>query len=263
MPMFRNVLCIAVGIIANSIITAQTNADDSIKPPMSDPKSLQEGLTRVESVLGKYSAVDQQEWSLPINVETKQRPDPMQPEILLKVKGHAIVGLPMLESDSIVFDLLSDWKRQVYDLNPNGTTSKLTHSQRSHSANRYFLSYKSGLWLASSIVLSNGIHDSIGKADFQGVVKWHDDGFELVGHTGASESYAACGAYILGTSHSSTRIVRKGSAIVLQLHTQRYRLAEDLEGSPLIAPDFTRPFGSAFAVEYTSSLDGNAEPGPE
>jgi uncharacterized protein (TIGR03067 family) len=188
---------------------------------------------------------------VPTEAETKQRPDPAQPEILLVFKGLRVIGLPFREPESIGFDEVSQWRSQIYDLGEGGKKT-LTRRQSSHNVTRYSLSLKSGVWLVSGTMLSNGVHDGMGKSAFQGIVKWHADGFQLVGNIGIQHYYAAGGKLILGTGHGSTRYLRQGDHLVLKSRFQSYHLAADPEENILTVPDFKRPFGSPFVVEYKS-----------
>ena len=215
------------------------------------PTTLEEGLARVEKVLGRHNPDDQLEWRVPTDFEHKTRPNSTEPEILMVFKGLKVVSHPFREPESFSFDEIWQWERQVFDLAEDGKKT-LTRTQRSHNVTRYSLSLNSGVWLVNGTMLTNGVHNSIGKSTFQGTVKWHPDGFEFVGSTSTGRYYAAGGKLILGTSHGSIRYFRKEDCLVIKTRVQSYQLATDPEGNTLTSPDFKRPFGTPFEVEYQS-----------
>ena len=91
--------------------------------------------------------------------------------------------------------------------------------------------------MANGGTLSNGIHDAIDKPAFQVGVKWHSDGFELIGALHSIDRYyAAGGKYILGMGYGSTRFLRQGHTLVIKRHVQPYYLAADPEGNLLSGP---------------------------
>lgn len=221
------------------------------EPQLSSPKTIDEGLSRLESVLGRYNPDEQKEWRIPTDFEIKQRPNPEDPEILIAFNGLRVVGKPFRGPDSICFDEVWQWRRLVYDFGVNGE-KKLVRTQKSHNVTRYTLTVKSGIWLANGIMLTNGVHDRIDSTAFSGIAKWHPDGIELLGNTGVGQFYAAGGKLILGSEFGSVRYVRNGENLVLRNHTQAYRLATDSEGNILTSPDLKQPFGSPFKLEFKS-----------
>lgn len=229
----------------------QTAAVDQNDNKVAEPTTVEEGLVQLEKVLGRYDPDDHVEWRLPTDFENKQRPNPSEPEVLIVFKGLRVIGHPFRGPESISFDDIWQWERQVYDLAEDGKKT-LTRKQRSHNVSRYTLSLNSGLWLVSGSMLSNGVHRSIGRSAFQGIVKWHPDGFEFVGSSGIGRYYAAGGKFTLGTDHGSTRYVREGTRLLIKTRSHSYRLATDAAGTLLTAPDFKLPFGSPFEVDYRS-----------
>lgn len=145
-----------------------------------EPKSIEEGLARLEQILGRYQSDNQAEWRIPTEFEFRHRPDPKDNEVLVRFKGVKTIGNPCRSGQSLCFDETMQWQRSVYDVDSEGRES-LTRIQTSHYNLRYSLTQRSGVWLAEGTMLSNGVHESSGKTAFSGVVKWHADGFELTG----------------------------------------------------------------------------------
>jgi hypothetical protein len=172
-------------------------------------------------------------------------------EILLESRGLKVVGQPFPMPNAIGFDEVWQWERRVYDLSGDGKQT-LTRSQRSHSVTRFSITLKSDVWLVDGTILTNGVHDVIGKPSFSGVIKWHPDGFEFVGMKGVDNYYAAAGKYILGIGHGSVRYIRDGDTLRIKQSIQGYRLSTGPDGSVLIAPDFQRPIGSPFVSDTAS-----------
>lgn len=215
------------------------------------PKTLEEGLARMEQVLGRYLPDDQLEWRVPTVFEHKTRPNPSEPDILLVFDGLKVVGHPFREPEAFSFDEVWQWQRQVFDLTEDGK-KKLTRTQRTHNVTRYSFTLNSGVWFVNGTMLTNGVHHIIGKSTFQGIVKWHTDGFEFVGSTSADRFYAAGGKFILGASHGTIRYTRTGDRLKIKTRFQPHHLAVDSEGNNLTTPDLKRPFGVLFDVEYQS-----------
>jgi hypothetical protein len=213
------------------------------------PKTLEEGLSRLEKTLGRYSADDQIEWRLPTSFEQRSRPDPAESEILLKFDGLRVVGLPFLTADGVALDEVLTWKREVYDLGKRNE-KVLTRTQRSHNVTRYKLTLTSGKWLVTGEMQSNGVHSSQGQPTFMGVVRWNTDGFEIVGQASVDQFYAAGGKSILGASHGTKRYTRDGDDLVVRNRYQPYYLATDPDGTTILAADFKRPIGSV--IEFTA-----------
>ena len=68
------------------------------------PTTLEEGLARVEKVLGRHNPDDQLEWRVPTDFEHKTRPNSTEPEILMVFKGLKVVSHPFREPESFSFD---------------------------------------------------------------------------------------------------------------------------------------------------------------
>lgn len=215
------------------------------------PKTIDEGMVRLEKILGRNDPDDQLEWRLPTDYNFKMKPKPSEPEVLLTSKGIKVVGRPFREQESVSFDDVEQWERQVYDLAEDGKKT-LTRTQRSHNVTRFSISLKAGVWFVSGAMLTNGVHGTIGKPAFSGAVRWHDDGFEFIGNEGLGKYYAAGGNLILGTSQASIRYSRDGNRLVMKQQSQGYYLASDPEGTVLTFPDFKKPIGTPFKVEYRS-----------
>jgi uncharacterized protein (TIGR03067 family) len=222
------------------------------------PKTLEEALVRLEKTLGKYDSHDQVEWRLPMDFERKNRPFADQPEVLQVFNGTLVVGHPFLSSEAICWDEVMVWKRQVFDLGQGGTRT-LKRTQHSHNVNRYSLSLRRGHWIVTATMLSNGIHESVGRPTIQGNVSWLAEGVELRGSLGVGEYYAPDGKWVLGSANGTVRYKREGERLHVQQRSQAYQFVADPQGTPLHFPDFQRPFGTLFEVDYLSEATSGAE----
>lgn len=215
------------------------------------PQTLEEGMQRMEKILGTYDEDDQHEWRVPMSFETKQRPDPAKPEILIVFQGLKVVGQPFRQPGAISFDETWQWKRQVFDLGA-GDSRTLTRSQESHNVTRYTLTRTGDKWFVDGTMLSNGIHSSIGKPTFQGGVTWRDDGIEFIGHEGVDRFYAAEGKFVMGAAFGTRQFLRQGDLLILKANMQPCQLAVGPQGQTLKFPDLTKPIGTPFVLEFKS-----------
>lgn len=216
-----------------------------------EPKSIEEGLARMEQILGRYQSDNQAEWRIPTEFEFRHRPDPKDNEVLVRFKGIKTIGNPYRSGQSLCFDETMQWQRSVYDVDSEGRES-LSKTQTSHYNLRYALTQRSGVWLAEGAMLSNGVHESNGKNAFAGVVKWHADGFELIGSVGIDQYYAAGGKLILGTDFGKNVFFRRIGRLNLMTQRQPYHLATHSDGTLTAFPDFARPIGTAYVKEFQS-----------
>ncbi len=251
MSVQRVIRCFTIALIVIGVCTVRSAF-------AVDPMSLDEAITRLEATLGKFNVDQQNEWQVVTDSEHRSKPKADEPEVMQIFKGLKIVGHPFRDAQSISFDEVWQWDRKVYDVSPDSTRT-LTRTQVSHNVTRYSITLTSGVWLAHGTMLSNGVHSSMGKSAFQGVVKWHDDGFELIGTVAMGRFYAAGGKYVLGVSHGNTRYVREGDELLIRVNSQSYLLAKDPAGESTQLPDFAQPFGSLFADEYRSSAKEASE----
>lgn len=214
------------------------------------PKTLEEGLIRLQQILGSYDADNQLEWNFASTVEYRNKPTPTGAQVLMVIKSSMTVGHPFEQSHMLGFDEVSQWRRQVFDVDETGKQTP-TRTQVSHSVNRWILSLKSGVWQIAGFPLSNGVHDYLG-AEVTGTVVWHSDRVEFRVIQPLDRYYGPNGTYILGMSHGSVTFRREGGRLHKHIHTQTYHLANDPEGYLMTVPDFKRPFGTPFEQDYVS-----------
>lgn len=245
---FRRSVLASVLSILGTMHAIAVDAEDGLTP-----QSLEEGLARVQATLGKNDVnADQHEWLLPYKNEFKNRPDPTKAETLSAVDGMWIVGRPFGQPEAFAFDTLMHWKRNVYDLDDKGNRVRQTRSQCSHNVTRHTLTLRGGEWRYTAIHLSNGVHEIVGGASSLGVVKWHSDGFELIGTTDVGRVYGAEGKMINGMAYGSFRFIRDGNVLRIKQRTQSYYPAHAPDGTIMASPDFSKPFGSLFEQEFES-----------
>jgi hypothetical protein len=215
------------------------------------PKSIEEGLARMERMLGRYQSDNQVEWRIPSEFEFRHQPDPNDKEVLIRFKGMKTIGSPYLSGQSLCFDETMQWQRSVFDDDADGREA-LTKTQTSHYSLRYSLTQRSGVWLAEGTMLTNGVQETMGKNAFSGIVKWHVDGFELIGGIGIEQYYGAGGKLILGTDFGKNGFFRRMGRLNLATHRQPYHLATHSDGTLTAYPDFARPIGTAYVKEFQS-----------
>ena len=99
------------------------------------PKSTEDGLSRMEQLLGRYDPKDSRQFRIALDQQIKNQPEPDKPALLHVVKGVTIVGTPFRSGDSIAFDIVEDSRRQIYELGEGGkrefdpeATALLDHS---------------------------------------------------------------------------------------------------------------------------------------
>lgn len=215
------------------------------------PKSLEEAIAHLERTLGKYDPDNQIEWQIKTAFEYRSKPDPKDPEVLQVFNGLKLVGHPFREAEAISFDEIWHWERKVYDVGPNDARV-LTRTQVSHNVTRISISKTGELWSIQAKMLSNGLHNAMGKSAFFGIVKWHEDGFELIGTTSVDYYYGAGSKLIPGISYGSTRYIRQNDELVTKVNLQPYELAIGMDGEPSTFPDFKKPLGSKYSQEFRS-----------
>ena len=211
------------------------------------PKTLEQGLQHVRTVLGSYDASQQIEWVRDGKQELSVRPDPDKPPVLIVLDGPTVIGHPMPMPESIAFDVTSIMAREVFDVTPEKRT--LTKVQRSHSVSRIVMTTVGGLWRYDETILSNGVQSTIGKVASSGYVQWLPNGFELVGTSGVSLYYAAGGERVPRAASSRTMYVRDGDSLVVKQEIQVCEAARDKTGGILNFPDLTQPSGDVVKSE--------------
>lgn len=73
-----------------------------------------------------------------------------------------------------------------------------------------------------------------------------------MGNRGVDNYYAPGGKLILGCSNGSIRYNKRDDRLQVKIRSQSYYLAKGPSGEVLHVPDFQRPFGTLFEVEYQS-----------
>jgi hypothetical protein len=216
-----------------------------------EPKTLAEAWSRLQRVLGEYSPEEQHEWVLPTEFEHRNQLADSKQETLMVFKGQMIVSHPFHGADSISFDEVWQWKRQVFDVTSEGQRT-LTRAQRSHNVTRYTIARRGDQWLATGLMLSNGIHNSIDGPTFTGVVRWSKDGFGLQGCMSPDRFYGSGGSLVAGVAYGESTYSISDGCLTIARKFQPYELSTAPSGLPLVSPNFAKPLGKPFDLLYKS-----------
>ncbi len=236
-------------VMLTSVVTSVAIGDEPKADHSQDkaPKTLEQGLEHVRSVLEPYDTSQQIEWIRDGKQELSVRPDPDKPPVLIVLDGPTVIGHPMPMPESIAFDVTFIRAREVFDVTPEKRT--LTKVQRSHGVSRIVLTTVGGLWRYEETILSNGVQSTIGKVASSGYVQWLPHGFELVGTSGVSMYYAAGGELVPRAASSRTTYVRDDDSLVVKQEIQVCEAARDKTGGILNFPDLTQPSGEVVKSE--------------
>src|SRR5262249_29982202 len=79
---------------------------------LSAPKTLNEGLARLEKVLGRQSEKDFRQWRFVIDDETRLTPDPGK-SVVIVAKGVMTYGVPVPSGGIITFDQILSTRRSI------------------------------------------------------------------------------------------------------------------------------------------------------
>lgn len=206
----------------------------------------EEGVTRLERLLGSYDAMDAKQFRMPIDTEIENRPEPDKPPVHIISKGELIIGNINRSGETVSFDMIESIKRTVYELQDNEQKTVNRRQQR-YLLTRYTLHRgDSGEWEFDSIMIAHSIPMLVGKPYSKGSVKWLSDGIQLTGIS-TDRAFAADGKLIpVAVFGKITMTQGDGDdELLIEDAWQCYQLGTEPGGLSLPFPDFMRPVGSS------------------
>jgi hypothetical protein len=213
--------------------------------PSQPPESVEDAMSLMEKLLGRYDPEDPRQFRIPLDKQIKNQPEADKPALLHVVKGVTIVGTPFRIGDSIAFDMVEDFRREIYELG-DADKPKLTQKQQRFSTIRYALRRdEAGLWNVDATIVSHSVPVAIGRPFFKGRVTWFAGGVELTG-LATDVVPAADGKFIPIVAALSIHLTRQGDILSVTDRWQNYGVATGPKGEILLAPNFAKPLGDAY-----------------
>lgn len=227
-----------------------TSSSFAGQEPAEAPKTIEEGLSRLEELLGCYTEQDNRQWRFVYDDEVETTPEPGKPIVIVR-KGIMTYGVPVRSGDMITFDVILSLQRSIYDGSKGGRRT-LSREIQNHSVLRYYARPTlSGDWFYDAAFLSHSVPDFRDRPFERGRVNWLPNAIELVG-TGIDEFFRQEGTLVTGAYLSRKTLSREGDRLVERTHTQTYELADNPDGDALPIPDFSKPFGDPFTSRLES-----------
>lgn len=225
----------AVACLLSLLSPSATAADPS-------PRTVDEGVARLQKLLGTFKAKDARQFRMTIDNEFKNQPEEDKPPVLIISNGEVVIGTPYRVGDAVAFDVVESIKRTVYELRDGDQREEIRRQQR-YMAARYTLRVdENGMWDFDMTFTAHSIPSVVGMPYLKGSVNWHDDGLELVG-IGTDNSYAAEGKVIRTATYGKTHLSRSDKELSVNDEWQSYHLGTDPDGNVLPFPDFDQPIG--------------------
>jgi hypothetical protein len=214
------------------------------------PKALDEGLARLEKLLGRQSEKDFRQWRFVIDDETRLTPDPGK-SVVIVAKGVMTYGVPVRSGGIITFDEILSTHRSLFHVG-DGEKRTLSRGVENHTAVRYTLHQaSSGDWFFDAVSLSHNIPQFRDRPSETGRVNWLADGIELVGM--GTDEFLRQGSKLAPCAFVMRRkLTRNGDRLTESLRSKTYEFARSPERDVLPIPDFSRPFGDEFKTERKS-----------
>lgn len=226
----------------NSVI-AQQKASDV-------PMTLEEGLSRLEKVLNRYTDQDNRQWQFVIDDEVRMTPESGK-SILIVRKGNETYGSPVRSGDLIEFDNTLSTQRTIFDLGKDGDR-KLSRELQNHATTRFSLRRNhSGDWFYDAVFLSHSNPEYRNRPIESGRVKWEADSVELIGF-GTDNFFRQGGVLAPGAFLIKRKLSRQVEHLIEEVKSQSYELTKSPDGDDLPFPDFTKPFGDLFVRDKKS-----------
>lgn len=206
------------------------------------PTSIDDGVARLQNLLGAFEAKDARQFRMTIDNEFKNQPEEDKPPVLIISKGEIVIGTPYRVGDAVAFDVIESIKRVVYELSDGDQRKEIRRQQR-YMAARYCLRVdENGVWDFDITFTAHSIPSVVGMPYLKGSVNWQDDVMQLVG-IGTDNSYAADGKLIRTATYGKMRFSRRDNELSIDDEWQSYQLGTDPDGNVLPFPDFDQPIG--------------------
>jgi hypothetical protein len=214
------------------------------------PKTIDEGMSRLEKLMGRYTEQHNVQWRFVYDDEIPLTPESGKRLVIVR-KGIETYGVPVRSGDLITFDVILSLKRKIYDLPPSGERT-LSRVIQNHSASRYYLRRSpSGDWFFEAAFLSHSIPEFRDRPFQCGRVNWLSNGIELIG-LGTDNFFRQGGKLVTGAYLSRTKLLREENCMIEAVHSQAYELTSGPGGDVLPMPDFAKPIGEQFKSKLVS-----------
>ena len=240
---------------AGLALQASLQASETDGAAIDAPKSLEEGMARLETLLGRYTDQDNRQWRFVLDDEVRTVPEPEKP-IVVVMKGTQTYGVPVQSGNLIAFDFLLTTQRTIFNEGEEGKRT-LSRKIQNHQTLRYHLRRSlSGDWFYDAVALSHSIPEFRDRPLETGRVNWLANGIELVG-LGTDNFFRQGGRLVTGAFLVRRKLIREGNRLVEALRSQCYDLAKGSDADVLPIPDFSKPFGELFIHAWRSEPLGD------
>ncbi len=207
------------------------------------PKTLDEGIARLEKLLGSFKPKDARQFRMKVDDESELRSDPKKPAVLVVSRGVRIFGTPYRIGNAASFDVIESISKIVYRLGKDDKKEKVVRRQQRYVAQRITLRVdKTGIWSFDLTFLAHSIPSVIGLPYLTGSVEWLPKGVQLVG-MGWDYMYDSEGQLVPVANQCKINLTREGDALVLADEWQNFRRVTSADGTVMSAPDFKKPIG--------------------
>jgi hypothetical protein len=207
------------------------------------PRTIEEGLKRLETVLGTFQSKDQKQFRMEIKNERENTPEPTKPPVLVDSKGNLIIGVPYRVGGAVAFDLIEIVQRKIYKKSEQ--KKELLRQQQRYFVGRVTLRVDdAGAWDFDLNLVAHSNPGVIGKSYMSGTVVWTKNGFKLVG-LGTDKAFASDGSLIPVVTKGNIQLSRDGEKLIVSDEWKSYKAAADPDGNRLFVPDYGQPVGEA------------------
>jgi hypothetical protein len=135
------------------------------------PKDIDEGVARLEKLVGKFVPTDARQFRIKIASELKNQPEANKSPALIVSNGEVIFGTPYRIGGAVAFDMIESIKRTIYELGENGQ-KKITRRQQRYMAARWTLRVdEMGSWDFDCVFLTHSTPSMVGKPYWQAIPK--------------------------------------------------------------------------------------------
>lgn len=244
-------MVLSVGLTMLPPLAAQeeTSADDSVPAPA----TVEEALQHIEGVLNTKQEGAGALWTFPRFRESTTRPDSKKGEVRTIMKSQTTCGGAVRYGDTIRFNEISQWNRNVYDVGDDGELT-LTGRFDGHNHLTFSIRLFQGQWFFERNMVTHNLPYYRDVSFGQGSVAWLENGFELSGVGGLGERFGPEGSLILSINYFQLKYVRDGEQLIMSLNTQDYHPVKGPQGELLAFPDFDEPIGAPFSQESISEV---------
>jgi hypothetical protein len=232
------VVVTAMTLVCISCISRQVTAQDG------PPKSIEDGVARLEALLGKFDKTGARQFHIAIDTERQGRSAGNQTGVTPTRKGWVIIGNPYRFGDGVCFDVVETIKLSRAGSSDSAKRGVVQRHQR-YATTRFTFRLQGGkAWRFDAVIMASSDPNRIGLPLLRGTVEWRPSGVRLKG-VSADSVVDDGGAIIPVIDYTSISMARKGDELNLEDEWQSFHVAKPSDGNDLPSPDFKRPFGSA------------------